>query len=55
MQVVDLDGEGDLDVIAGIETDDDAVFFRNTAGDGSAWSAVTIDGSTARHQHRSCR
>ena len=46
VQVVDLDGDGDLDVIAGIETDDDAVFFRNTAGDGSAWSAVTIDAST---------
>ncbi len=46
VQVVDLDGDGDLDVIGGAETDDDVLFFRNTAGDGSAWSTVVIDGSS---------
>lgn len=44
VQVVDLDRDGDLDVLGAAETDDDALFFRN-GGDGSSWSIIVIDGN----------
>ncbi|MEM6795336.1 MAG: FG-GAP-like repeat-containing protein, partial [Acidobacteriota bacterium] len=43
----DLDGDGDLDLLASSGEDDAVTWFENTAGDGSAWTAHTLD-STSR-------
>ena len=38
----DLDGDGDLDLMSASAGDDKIVWYENTAGDGSAWTASTI-------------
>jgi hypothetical protein len=40
---VDMDGDRDLDVLAGSEHMDDVSWFENTEGDGSAWTEHVID------------
>ncbi|MEM9592814.1 MAG: FG-GAP-like repeat-containing protein [Acidobacteriota bacterium] len=39
----DLDGDGDLDVLAAAALDNDVAWFENTAGDGSAWTRRDVD------------
>ncbi len=41
----DLDGDGDLDVVAAGSFADDVTWWENTAGDGSTWTEHTIDGT----------
>jgi len=41
----DMDGDGDLDVLATAFTDDDVVWYENTASDASAWTKRTIESS----------
>jgi flagellar hook assembly protein FlgD len=41
----DIDGDGDMDVLGAAGTADDIAWWENTAGDGSAWTEKTIDGS----------
>jgi hypothetical protein len=43
VHVADFDGDDDLDVVGGAYTADHIVWWENTAGDGSAWTAHTID------------
>ena len=40
-----MDRDGDQDVIAVAFDDDDLTWFENTNGDGSSWSAHTVDGN----------
>ena len=40
---VDVDGDGDLDLLGAAFGDDDAVWFENTAGDATAWTTNLID------------
>jgi hypothetical protein len=40
--VGDLDGDGDLDLASASGNDDTIAWYENTAGDGSAWTAVDI-------------
>ncbi|MEW5987775.1 MAG: FG-GAP-like repeat-containing protein, partial [Chloroflexota bacterium] len=39
----DVEGDGDLDVVASIYGPDDVLWYDNTAGDGSGWIKRTID------------
>ena len=41
----DVDGDGDLDVLGAAHNADDITWWENTAGDGTAWTEHTIDGS----------
>lgn len=41
----DVDGDGDLDALGTGEGADDVRWWNNTAGDGSTWTEVIIDGS----------
>jgi FG-GAP-like repeat/Putative Ig domain len=41
----DMDGDGDLDVLGAAITAADVTWWENTAGDASAWTEHTIDGS----------
>ena len=44
IRAADVDGDGDLDVLASaLGTSDDIVWYENTGGDGSAWSKHNID------------
>ncbi|MCP3958924.1 MAG: DUF11 domain-containing protein, partial [bacterium] len=43
-RAADVDGDGDLDVLAAATTDG-VSWFENTAGDGSAWTERAIDGA----------
>jgi len=42
---VDLDGDGDTDVLGAAQVADDITWWENTAGDGSAWTEFTIGGN----------
>jgi uncharacterized repeat protein (TIGR01451 family) len=44
----DVDGDGDLDLLAAAEVADDIAWWENTAGDGSTWTKTIIDGSFDR-------
>ena len=46
VEVLDLDLDGDLDVLAASETDDTVIFFRNTSA-GSTWTPILIADGTA--------
>lgn len=46
VQLVDLDRDGDLDLLAGAETDDDVIFFRNSSN-GATWTPVLVADGTA--------
>ena len=47
LALLDVDGDGDLD-IAGASLDlGDVTWWENTAGDGSAWTEVTVDAAFA--------
>ena len=41
----DVDGDGDVDVLGASESANDITWWENTAGDGSAWTEHTVDGS----------
>ncbi len=43
VDIVDLDGDGDLDVLATHRQPDDVVWYENGAGDGSTWTEHQID------------
>lgn len=43
VDAADIDGDGDLDILGAAATDDTIAWWENTAGDGSAWTKVTID------------
>ena len=47
----DLDGDGDLDVLGAADSLSRVAWFENTAGDGTAWTTMTLDNgfSGARH------
>jgi PKD repeat protein len=40
----DVDGDGDLDVVAALMVANDIVWWENTAGDGTAWTEHIVDG-----------
>ena len=39
----DIDSDGDIDVIAAAQTDNDIAWWENTAGDGTAWTKRDVD------------
>ncbi len=41
----DVDGDGDMDVLGAAWVADDITWWENTAGDGTAWTEHTVDGS----------
>ncbi len=41
---VDVDGDGDMDVLGAASGADEIAWWENTSGDGSAWTEHTIDG-----------
>ncbi|MGB0384626.1 MAG: FG-GAP-like repeat-containing protein [Ardenticatenaceae bacterium] len=43
----DLNGDGDLDILAAADEDDDLKWWENTAGEGSSWTEGTLDGAFA--------
>jgi hypothetical protein len=43
VHAADVDGDGDLDVLGAADTDDDIVWWENTAGDGSSWTEHAVD------------
>ncbi len=45
VDAADLDGDGDLDLLGAGAWGDTVAWYENTAGDGSAWTEVIIDGS----------
>ena len=42
---IDVDGDGDTDVLGAASGADDITWWENTSGDGSAWTEHTIDGA----------
>ena len=45
VSAADVDGDGDLDVLGAALNADDITWWENTAGDGTAWTAHTVDGA----------
>ncbi|MEM1180733.1 MAG: cadherin-like domain-containing protein, partial [Acidobacteriota bacterium] len=45
VRAADLDGDGDLDVLGAARNADDITWWENTAGDATAWTEHTVDGS----------
>jgi len=43
VRAADLDGDGDLDLVGAVFSDNDVIAYLNTAGDGSTWSANVVD------------
>jgi len=43
VDTADIDGDGDIDVIATAELDDEVIWFENVLGDGLAWIPHDID------------
>ena len=43
VHAVDVDGDGDIDILGAAEVADDIVWWENTTGEGSAWSKHAID------------
>ena len=43
LRSADLDGDGDLDVVAAAQGDGDIVWWENTGGDGRSWSEHAVD------------
>jgi hypothetical protein len=41
----DVDGDGDMDVLGAAFAADDITWWENTMGDGSTWTAHTVDGN----------
>ena len=41
----DMDSDGDLDVLGAAKSDNDILWWENTAGDGSIWTEHTVDAS----------
>ena len=44
---VDLDGDGDIDVLATLPSDNATVWYENTSGNGSTWAAAETVNDTA--------
>ncbi len=42
-QLADLDADGDLDAVVGVDTGDELVWFENTDGVGGTWAGTVID------------
>ena len=42
VETVDLDGDGDADVVGAAQVDDEIAWWSNVAGDGSSWVRQTI-------------
>ncbi len=47
---VDLDGDGDLDVLATLPSANETVWYQNTAGNGSTWAAALTVNDTGSGQ-----
>ncbi len=45
VEAVDIDGDGDLDLLVTSFISDDIIWFENTSGDGSTWAQNFIDSS----------
>ena len=45
VKAVDLDGDGDLDVLGAARLDDDIAWWENTSGEGNSWTKRTVDGA----------
>ena len=45
VNVADVDGDGDLDVLGAAQVGDDVVWWENTAGTGASWTERSIDTS----------
>lgn len=45
VEAADLDMDGDMDMVGVAAGSGQVAWWQNTAGDGSAWSKVTVDGS----------
>ena len=45
VQAVDMDGDGDLDVLGAGQNSDEVLWWENTDGEGGAWTEHTVDGA----------